>query len=333
MLQVGVLGAGFMGATHARAFAALPGVRLAGIAAATPARAAALAHELGAEPTTDALALATSAQIDALSITLPTDLHLQYALAALRAGKHVLLEKPMGLTLAECDAMIAAARTSRTLLMVAHVLRFWPEYQALAEVVRGGELGAPIAASATRLVERQPAGSWFTDPARSGGALFDLQIHDLDLFNWLFGTPQRVFACGRRGPGGGWDHTFTSVDYGGIVASAEGSALMPAGFPFTMALRVVCERGVVEFSSRAAGRQVDSLHAAGTHLTVFADGQAPRALAYTPGDAYQREVAAFVAGIGAAAAPALGTPEQARLAVQLALAARHSLESGQPVSL
>ena len=79
--------------------------------------------------------------MEAVSITLPTFLHPEYTLAALAAGKHVLVEKPMALTVEACDTMIEAAQRADRILMVAHVLRFWPEYQALVELVQVGELG------------------------------------------------------------------------------------------------------------------------------------------------------------------------------------------------
>lgn len=333
MLRVGVLGAGFMGRTHAHAYAALPDAQVVGVAASTPASAAALAREVGAAPFADAHALVASPDVDAVSITLPTDLHHEYTLAALRAGKHVLLEKPMALTLAECDAMIAAAQAGGAQLMLAHVLRFWPEYVALAELVQSGALGAPLAASAVRLGARWPAGSWFTNPTRSGGAILDLHIHDLDVFNWLFGTPRSVFARGQRGPGGGWDHVYTTVDYGGVVACAEGSMLMPSGFLFTMALRVVCERGAVEYHMRAGGGQVDSRTPAGASLLVIEGDAPPRPLPCATHDAYQAQIAAFVACARTGHPPTQGTAEQGRLAVATALAARRSIEAGQAVAL
>jgi predicted dehydrogenase len=320
-----------MGATHARAFAKQPGVRVVGVSSQTPAKAATLAREVGAEPFADARALLDDPRVEAISVTLPTHLHREYTVAALAAGKHVLLEKPMGLTVADCDAMIEAERTSGRVLMIAHVLRFWPEYQALAAAVQGGELGRPLSASATRLITRPTWGSWFDDPAKSGGAALDLHIHDLDTLNWLLGEPRAVYARGQRGPSGAWDHMLTTVDYGAAQGMAEGSALMPASFPFTMALRVICERGAAELSFRAAGAQVDS--PAEARLLAYAGDGPPRQLAVAPGDAYEREVAAFVECVRAGQPPAQGTSAQARLAVRLALAARDSAETGLVVQL
>ena len=209
MLKVGVLGAGFMGSTHARAYAKLADVQVVGVSSRSAEKAATLAKEVGAEAFTDSMALATNPRVDAVSITLPTHLHKDHAIAALNAGKHVFLEKPMALSVAECDAIIEVARQNQRLLMIAHVLRFWPEYMALVEFVKGGELGKPLSATAKRLSTRPAWGDWFNNPDWTGGAVLDLQIHDLDTLNWLFGPPKTVYSRGQKGMFGGWDHALT----------------------------------------------------------------------------------------------------------------------------
>lgn len=331
MLRVGVLGAGFMGATHARAFAGLPDVQVVGVSSRSAGKAAALAGEVGARPFSDAMALAVDPQVDAVSVTLPTHLHAEYTLAALKAGKPVLLEKPMGLSLAECDAMMAAAGQSGQIFMLAHVLRFWPEYVALVDFVKSGQLGKPLSATASRLSARPAWGDWFANPDWTGGAVLDLHIHDLDALNWLFGAPRSVYARGRRGAPGGWDHSLTLLDYGLVQCFAEGSVLMPDGYPFTMTLWVLCERGSVEFSFRAGGTGVETGGASGTSLMVYETGAAPRPLSAPGGDGYQAQVAYFVECVRANRQPERGSPEQGRLAVKTALAARESLESNQIV--
>ncbi len=332
MLRIAVLGAGFMGGTHARAFARLPDVRVVGVSSRAAEKAEALAAEVGAQAVTDAMALVHDPVVDAVSITLPTHLHQEYAIAALEAGKHVFVEKPMGLTVAECDAMIAAARKSGKLLMVAHVLRFWPDYVALKKFLDTGELGKPLSATATRLVGPPTWSEWFSHPEWTGGEVLDLHVHDLDTLNWLFGKPKTVYALGQRGKPGGWDHAITLVDYGEVKAVAEGSAIMPEGYPFTMALRVTGEKGAVEFSFRAGGEQVDSRADAGTSLVVYADRQSRR-LPVEPGDGYANECAYFARCVSEGTAPIEGTMEQGRLAVQTALAARQSIETGKVVNL
>ena len=333
MLKVGVLGAGFMGTTHARAFAKLPDVQVVGVSSRSAEKAAALAKEVGARPYADALALATDPQVDVVSVTLPTHLHQEHTIAALKTGKPVLLEKPMGLSVEECDAMIAAARQNGQILMLAHVLRFWPEYMALVDFVKSGQLGQPLSATASRLSARPTWGDWFANPAWTGGAVLDLQIHDLDTLNWLFGAPKSVYARGQRGAPGGWDHALTLVDYGGVPCFAEGSVMRPDGYPFTMTLWVLCEKGSVEYSFRAGGTGVETGTASGTSLMVYQAGQEPRPLPAPGGDGYEAQAAYFVECVRAGRPPQRGTPEEGRLAVKTALAARESLETNRVVFL
>jgi predicted dehydrogenase len=333
MLKVGVLGAGFMGSTHARAFAKVSGVQVVGVSSRSADKAAALAREVGAQPYADAMALATDPQVDVISNTLPTNLHKEYTIAALNAGKPVLLEKPMGLSVEECDAMIATANRKGRLLMLAHVLRFWPEYVAVVDFVHSGQLGRPLSATASRLSGRPTWGDWFANPAWTGGAVLDLHIHDLDVFNWLFGTPRSVYARGQRGATGGWDHTLTLVDYDGVQCFAEGSVMRPDGYPFTMTLWVLCEKGAVEYSFRAAGTGVETGTASGTTLTIYEAGKEPRPLPAPGIDGYEAQAAYFVQCVLESRQPERAPAEQGRLAVRTALAARQSLDTNQVVSL
>ncbi|MEA3335097.1 MAG: Gfo/Idh/MocA family oxidoreductase [Chloroflexota bacterium] len=331
MLNVAVLGAGFMGGAHARAFARLEDVNLIAVSSRSEERARALAEELGCEWTTDSMALVDDPRVEAVSITLPTHLHRDATLAAFAAGKDVLVEKPMALTVEDCDAMIAAADEADRLLMVAHVLRFWPEYVALAEVLQSGELGAPISAVASRLCEPPGWAEWFKDASLSGGEVLDLHIHDLDTLNWLFGEPDTLYAQGRRGAHGGWDQAMTMIDYGGVKCFAEGNAIMPAGYPFTMTLSVRCELGNVEYTLRAGGEQVDSSADGINSLMVYQPGQPPRVLEMEAGDGYQNEVAYFAKCVQEGSRPQFGTGAQGRLAVKTALAARQSIETGEVI--
>lgn len=331
MLRIGVLGAGFMGGTHARALAALPGVQVAAVSSRTAEKAAKLAQEVGAQPFTDAHAVIAHPSIDAVSITLPTHKHAEYAVAALAAGKHVLLEKPMALTLDDCDAIVDAAGASGRVLMLEHTLQFWPEYARLIDVVRSGELGRPLSAVAQRLLTMPQWADWFYDAGKSGGEVLDLHVHDLDMLNVLFGNPKSIYARGLRGPSGGYDQVFSLLDYGDVQAFAEGNALMPVAYPFTCSIAVRCEHGSVEYSVRAGGEQVDSAAAGINDLLLYRRGQLAERLSAGAGDPYGNAVAHFVESIQNGRAPAHGTPEQGRLAVQTALAARKSIETGEVV--
>jgi len=329
-MRIGILGSGFMGGTHARAFAKIPGVQVVAVSSRHLDKAEKLAGEVGARATTDDRTILEDPTIDAISNTLPTHLHGPSTIAALEAGKHVLLEKPFALTAPDCDGMIAAQKRTGRTLMIAHVLRFWGDYVSLVEFVHSGKIGRPMSAVATRLSQMPAWADWFLNPAWSGGAVLDLSVHDFDVLNWVFGTPKSVYGRGHELKPGLWNDIHASLDYGGANGFVEGSEFMPAGYPFTAALKVLCEGGVVEFMFRAGGVSVEM--GGGSSLLVHEAGKAFPLLP-KPGDAYQNQTEYFVSCVREGRPVEQGTPEQARLAVQTADAARRSFETGAVVTL
>ena len=183
----------------------------------------------------------------------------------------------------------------------------------------------PISAVAARLSQLPAWADWFLNPVWSGGAVLDLCVHDFDALNWLFGTPKSVYARGKQLKTGLWNDIHALVDYGGANGFVEGSEFMPQGYPFTAAMRVLCESGVVEFTFRAGGVSVEM--GGGASLMVHEAGKA-YPLTAKPGDAYENQASYFVDCMRKGIKPTLGTPEQARIAVATANAARRSLENG-----
>ena len=246
--------------------------------------------------------------IEAVDICLPTNLHAPAALAALRAGKHVLTEKPMALTGADCDAMIAEADQQGRVLMVAQVLRYIPSYQRLAELVKSGRLGAIRSAFFRRRCAAPTWGPWEFDPAQSGGGVFDLLIHDVDMCLHLFGAPQAVCALGYEDLKGGIDAIVGHLHYPGI-----GSVVITGGwhhigeYPFSMEYTVVADGGAVEYSS--AGRPPKF---------YAADGKC-EALAEPEVDWYGAEIEYFLECCRRGSRPTACPPEESARAVKLTL--------------
>lgn len=187
MLGVGILGAGYFGAYHARAVAAVPDSRVVAVCADEMPLAEAFAREHGGKPYRDYRAMLDDKSVDAVAITAPHHLHGELAVAALQAGKHVLLEKPMALSSAECSRIIAAAEASRRKLMVGQIMHFvWPCMVA-REILDRGELGKSVTGTSALLktwMEPNRRG-WHLDPATGGGMLMTAGIHALDQLIWL----------------------------------------------------------------------------------------------------------------------------------------------------
>lgn len=182
--------------------------------------------------------------VEAVTVCLPTDLHAEVTCAALAAGKHVLCEKPMALGADDCDRMTEAAVKAKRVLMIAQVLRFWPEYVRLGEVVRSGEYGRVRQATFTRTCGEPTWSKWLPDQDRSGGAVLDLLVHDIDQILLLFGMPDRVTAK-QLGTG---DALMASFIYpAGPEVRLHGGWFAPET-PFSMSFQVRCDSAELELT-------------------------------------------------------------------------------------
>lgn len=241
-VRVALVGAGFMGRMHGEVYGALEGVDLVHVVDKDLARAAEVAAPHGASTSAT---LDDLPEVDVVDICLPTDLHAEFAVRALESGHHVVSEKPMAISLAEADRMIAAADAAGKRLMVAHCIRFWPEYVELERLVKGGELGKLLSLSLTRYSQFPTWGSdnWLADEKRAGGAALDLHIHDTDYALHLMGrAPDKQVSFGNVDERG-VSHVSTMLTFGETIIHTEGSWNLPAGTPFKMAFRATFEKG------------------------------------------------------------------------------------------
>ena len=319
-MRIAVVGLGFMGLTHLKAYRRMAGVEVAAVSSNIPA---VLAGDLSsvqgnievageavdfsaAEKFADALECVRNAKVDAVDLCLPTAMHAPVALAALRAGKHVLVEKPMGLDAAECAQMIAESQRTGRVLMSAQVLRFFPAYAALIDAVRSGSLG-PIRHALFRRRCAAPAWSaWLADKATSGGGVFDLLIHDIDMALACFGAPSAVSATGYEDLAAGIDVLTAHLRYdAGPDVVVTGGWHLPKTYPFSMEFTVAGQDAALEFSS--AGRP---LH------RYSGSGDAPVALPEL--DGYQAEIEYFVDCCRTGRKPERCAPESSAAAVGLA---------------
>jgi predicted dehydrogenase len=200
-LRIALLGSGWIMDFHARAALEHPGAELVAAASWREPSLDRLAGRHGiARTTTDWRALAADPEVDAAVIGTPNALHAEQAAAFLDAGKHVLVEKPMARTVAEADAMIAAARGSGAWLMVAHCWRFHPDVRALRARVEAGELGEIVKTRSYGAHARWGPSGWFTDPdLAGGGALLDMGVHAIDTTRYLLGDPRPARVCAAVG--------------------------------------------------------------------------------------------------------------------------------------
>ncbi len=203
-LRVGLVGCGGISAAHLGAHREYPDqFRYTAVCDLVEASACRRAAELGhVSVYTDPAKMLAEADIEAVDICTVHDQHAALAIAAVRAGKHVIVEKPMACSLEECRGMIAAAEKAGVILMVAQMQRYDPGYQKLKQIIKSGELG-PIRAMRMDAmqdgVEALVGNSWLLDGKRAGGGVvISVLVHKIDLARYLIGEVVRVTAITRQ---------------------------------------------------------------------------------------------------------------------------------------
>jgi len=187
---VGIIGTGKAGFLFGKAVIASRNGRLVSLAAATQQEAETAATGLGGVPhvTDDYRKLLERDDVDAVFICSPTYLHAEMTVAAAKAGKQILCDKPMCLSTAESDQMISACEDAGVMLMIGFVERFNPAFRVMKERIKAGKIGKPVMV-ASRRAHPPRKGSWIMDDSKSGGAFLHTGCHNIDLVQWLFDSP------------------------------------------------------------------------------------------------------------------------------------------------
>jgi predicted dehydrogenase len=204
--------------------------------------------------------LVADPKIDLVDVCLPPKLHAQVSEAALRAGKHVLCEKPIALATAEARRMVKAAGQAQRLLMIAHVLPFVPEFAFVREAAASGKYGKLLGGHFKRVIADPLWLKDFYDPRSVGGPVVDLHIHDAHFIRLLWGLPHAVQSSGRR-RGDVVEFINTQFLYGAdtLVTAASG-VIGQQGRSFTHGFEVYFERATMTFDSAVlAGQPVTSV--------------------------------------------------------------------------
>ncbi|MFP4589323.1 MAG: Gfo/Idh/MocA family protein [Candidatus Bipolaricaulota bacterium] len=290
--NIGLLGGGFIGSIHAEAYQQIESAQLTALLEADPEVRNSFHKEFGV-PTYASWSEFREADLDALDICLPTYLHREFIEKSLEMGKPIICEKPLALSSSEAEEISTLVEEAGIPFMVGHVLRFWPEYVKMRELIQSGNLGQPETFFAQRLTQRPQWSKWLSDPELSGGAAHDLHIHDLDYTNWLFGSPKSIFGRGVRGETGGLDHVFSLITYEEVEAFVEGTFLVSSGYPFTMRARIGCREGTVEYEYRGA-TDLQSRAKANSSLILYRKDHDPTMLEVSRKDPYQIELEYFV---------------------------------------
>ena len=190
MLNIGIIGAGFFGEKHAQAIAALNDAQVVAATRNDPAALTAFTQRFGGRGYSDYRVLLADPTVDAVLIATPHHLHTAIAIDAAQAGKHILLEKPMAPTLAECDQILQAVDAADVRLMVGHINQFAPTYRMAKAMIASGETGEVVHGVSTmnKLWMESNRRDWHLDRSTGGGMWLTAGMHCLDRLTWLVGS-------------------------------------------------------------------------------------------------------------------------------------------------
>jgi predicted dehydrogenase len=336
-VNVAVVGLGFMGVTHIKAYQKLKAAKivavcdsvrlpvngvLAGVAGnITGSGAIDLGRDLKVYRTLDDLL--DDPEVELVDLCVPTPLHPEQAISALKAGKHVLCEKPLALSSGQARRIVQEAQSAPGFFMPAMCMRFWPGWSLLKQVVREKLYGKVQAVSFRRL---SPTPAWskatYGSGHLTGGALPDLHIHDTDFVQFLFGRPKSVFSTGVTRNGNSIDHVVTHYNFpGGPAVYAEGTWLLTGNF--NMSYTVICERATLDYNM-ARGAEA---------LLVTEVGKKPRVVKPGGSDGYIGEIRHMLEAVQRGKTPTVVTAQDGLSAIEICEAEAKSVRSGRVVSV
>lgn len=189
-VKIGLIGTGFMGRAHAICYSQIPAAALTRVCSASLEKARQFADEFSIAKASDRwMDVMDDDEVEVVDVTAPNWLHAEIAIAAARAGKHIIMEKPLALNLTQADKVMDEVRCAGVKAMYAENRRFSPVLTKAWEVIRSGKIGSPVLLRINELGGGPTHGEWFWDHSKTGGgALIDLGIHGLFTAEWLMGS-------------------------------------------------------------------------------------------------------------------------------------------------
>lgn len=313
MLRIGIVGIGFMGWIHTLAYRQMKGVevkayctrnkkRLSGDWRDIQGNFGPPGEMIDMRPYacyTDLEAMLANPEIDMVDICLPPGDHAAAAIAAMKAGKHVLCEKPIALTAADANRMMEVSQETGKQLLIAHVLPFFPEYAFAHKIASGGEYGKLLGGHFKRIISDPLWLPDFYDPQKVGGPMLDLHVHDAHFIRLLFGMPTAVISTGRmRGEVAEFFTSQFQFADESLSVTATSGILRQQGRGFTHGFEIHLEQATLLYDFSV----IDGKGELNMPLTVLmADGKVirPELTASDPVDAFAAEITEAVNSINA----------------------------------
>ena len=327
-VRIGVIGLGWFGEMHVETYRGVHGAEVTAVCTRRPEHLAEIAAKYGIEKTyTDYRDLLADPDVDAVSICTHAKDHLAPMLAAMKSGKHVLLEKPMSVSLDECNQILEASESCVQNLMVGHICRFENNYAVARDEIRAGRIGDILSICSRRNVGAARANSHiFVVSSITGDA-----VHDIDLMNWMVGAPAKsVYAMARTAADvPNFDIGFVNIKYSdGTLGMAESQWTMPTGSPYAIDVKmeIMGTKGVIYICDPAQPLIIDDGVRRDIPDTVYwpmVHGERAGAL--------HAELQYFVDCIHKGVKPTITTLAESREVIKICNAAEESAKTGRVI--
>jgi len=346
MINVGLVGLGFMGMIHHLNYNRLRGARVVAMCEKDKKRLAGdwrgiqgnfgpagkMMDLSGVECYTELDEMLANDKIDVVDICLPPSFHADATVAALKAGKHVFCEKPMSLTTRDAKRMMTAREKSGKLLMIGHVLPFFPEYNFAYKAIERGKYGKLLGGHFKRIISDPTWLKDFYNPERVGGPMLDLHIHDAHFIRLAFGMPKAVASVGRmRGEVAELFNSQFHYDDDRMVTAASG-VINQQGRPFSHGFEIYFEKATLLFDfSVVGGEPVLSMPL--TVLDARGKAKQPKLGSGDPVDAFKSELSEVASCIKAGRESEILGAELARDALVLCQKQEQSIKTRRTVKV
>ncbi|MBP1924838.1 putative dehydrogenase [Sedimentibacter acidaminivorans] len=292
-MKIIIVGTGVMGITHANAIKDSEILSLVGFVGRNFEKTKKIAESFSTNAYTDIEEMLSKEDVDILDICLPTYLH-EYAVSmAIKYKKHIMCEKPFTLSCSLAERLSNKAKNAGIRMMVLQVVRFWPEYVSIKNMIDKKVIGEIQNIYMNRLSTYPKYSSWFRDPSKSGGGLYDLNIHDLDYLYYLFGEVKSVYATGQKSSKNSYDAVTANIVFvRGITATVECNMDIKGEYPFTTCVRVIGELGALEYNSTS--RYDDNFdNVKYNELILYLEDKKPNKIGVTQYNPYQKQMEYF----------------------------------------
>jgi predicted dehydrogenase len=329
-----IIGCGLISRSHAKAIQAIAGARLLAVCDVVPEAAESLAREFAAKAYTGCEAMLREEKPDAAIICVPTYFHKPYTRLCAEHHVHVLCEKPLERTVPASEELIASVQASGIIFMTAQVVRFWPGYVQIKDMMDKGEIGDLYMASLRRASSRAGQyGKWLFEPELGGGAMHDMLVHDVDFLRYLCGPFKLCFANAVKDETGCYNHVIASIVHqNGARAIAEATMTMQTGYPFSFSILLAGTQATVEYRY-SAGATIADRAGSLCEFKVWRRGAGLQHYEIENYDAYEKQLRYFLDCCAAGRQPAIVPHQDSLDVIRMIQAIHDSADSGEIVVL